>query len=826
MSQQQTSFTKISSKHKNTSANLNSRLVTWSFDEIRQGQLWPIAISLTLIIACIFGLAALAERMEQVIVKQGKDALTADSIYISANPITEKNTEFIKGSGLETSWYTRFATMSFSDSGMQLITVKAVDSKFPLRGTLTLGSEQGTQNQVKEGELWLDSRIAEQLNASYGDVVTIGDAELAVSGVILEEPGISFNPFQQMPTAYIHQSSVDETGAVQLGSRVQFRAYLVGDEVNIDALKQQIELTPSDRWRDQSSGSRTNDIFDRTTQYLSLTVAIIIIMAATTLVLTCQNYVQSRRQTVAMLKSLGASKHWLVRWLSIQTLLLVSMSVVAGLLLGMGLETLLRVPLTDLLPDPLPTYGFKPAVIAIVSSLLIGVPALGIPLYKLISVSSVEVLQSADEKRGGWIYLLVLVPVIPLLVAYRDNNLVWIVLAGIIGLFVVLAAISVLFTLLLSRLSLPISMKLAVSRINRSKRHTGLQYGALGLSLMLLTTIWLVRNDLLSDWQRTLPADAPNAFALNIADYEKDAYLSALDGNNIDRSQAFPISRGRLTLINGEDAQTRQKTGVDEEDALSRELNFTYADTLPGYNDVLSGEWTQTGGVSVEKEVAENLALKIGDELGFTINGQEVRAVINSIRFVEWRDMKPNFYFIFTPDVLANIPSAWLVSFRLHDKDNDLIATLSRNHPTVSLMDIRLMGEKIQGLLSQIVWSITVLAALGVLSGVLLIFTLLRLSLSQRQAEIRLYRTLGASRKRIVRTIWAEYGIMAITAGIVATFGAELVVGSIMTIGFDLPWSWHLSTWIMVPAIAFATLALVLFSLIRQMLTTSQKQFA
>lgn len=162
----------------NASVTLNRRLVSWSFDEIRQGQLWPIAISLTLIIACIFGLAALAERMEQVIVKQGKDALTADSIYISANPITEQNQKFIQDSGLKASWYTRFATMSFSDNGMQLITVKAVDSKFPLRGTLTLGSEQGTQHHVNEGELWLDSRIAEQLNVSAGDVVTIATPRL------------------------------------------------------------------------------------------------------------------------------------------------------------------------------------------------------------------------------------------------------------------------------------------------------------------------------------------------------------------------------------------------------------------------------------------------------------------------------------------------------------------------------------------------------------------------------------------------------------------------------------------------------------------------
>ncbi|MFA0440264.1 ABC transporter permease [Vibrio sp. 10N.286.49.C2] len=799
--------------------SVNKRLLLWSVDEIRQGQLWPIALSLTMIIACIFGLAALAERMEQVIVKQGKDALSADTIYISANPILDDNLTLIKQSGLEASYYTRFATMSFSDVGMQLITVKAVDDAFPLRGSLTLASKNHQQHHVAPGELWLDERIAEQLNVVEGDVVTVGDADLTVSGVIVEEPGISFNPFQQMPTAYIHQDSVDETGAVQLGSRVQFRVYLAGDDDAIQGLKTDIALSPSDRWRDQDSASRSNDIFERTTQYLSLTVAIIIIMAATTLVLTCQNYVQSRRKTVAMLKSLGASKRWVIRWLTIQALLLVTMAIVVGIVLGVGLEYLLRIPLTDLLPSPLPSYGAMPAIIAITSSLLIGIPALGIPLYKLVSVSSVEVLQSVDEKRGGWIYLLIAVPLIPLVVVYQNNTLIWILLAGIAGLFLLLGGVSVVFTLLLSRVTLPVSLKLAVSRINRSKRHTALQYGALGLSLMLLTTIWLVRTDLLSDWQRTLPADAPNAFALNIAEHEIEPYLEVLDSHSVQRSQAFPITRGRLTLINGQDAELSQKKGDVETDALSRELNFTYASALPDYNDVLEGQWTSVGGVSVEQQVAENLNINIGDELGFTINGQSVSATVNSIRFVEWRDMKPNFYFIFTPDVMENIPSAWLVSFRIEDKDNELVSSLSRQYSTVSLMDIRLMGDKIQSLLSQIVWSITVLAALGVLAGVLLIFTLLRLSLAQRRDELRLYRTLGASRQRIVRTIWAEYGIMALIAGLVATLGAEIVVGLIMKLGFELPWNWHFSTWVAVPVIAFITLAAVLFSLIRQMLS-------
>ncbi len=147
-------------------------------------------------------------------------------------------------------------------------------------------------------------------------------------------------------------------------------------------------------------------------------------MAATTLVLTCQNYVNSRTQTIAMLKSLGASRRWIEKWLFIQvTILLISASVV-GLLLGSGLEYLLRIPLKDLLPDPLPGYGVTPFLVAFISAVLITVPALGIPLLGLIKTPALEVLQQGKAQRSWKRMLLVLVPVVPLLLLYADNTLV------------------------------------------------------------------------------------------------------------------------------------------------------------------------------------------------------------------------------------------------------------------------------------------------------------------------------------------------------------------------------------------------------------------
>ncbi|MCG9577701.1 ABC transporter permease [Vibrio tubiashii] len=808
------------------SASLNRRLVKWSTSEIRQGQLWPVTIALILIIACIFALTALAERMEQVVVKQGKQALTADTVFISSNPISESFETLAAENELTTSSQTRFGTMAFSDNGMKLITVKAVDSLYPLQGEMVLSDDKQNYSHVKQGELWLDERLFSQLSVSVGDAVTLGDADFIVTGRIVEEPGLSFNPFQQMPSAFIHADDIERTGAVQLGSRVRYSKFINGDEANIERLKSSIELTPSDRWRDQNSASRTNEVFQRTEQYLSLTVAIVVIMAATTLVLTCQHYVTTRRKTIAMLKSLGASKKWIVRWLLTQVSILLVAAVVLGVSLGVVLEYLLRIPLVELLPNPLPSYGLKPIVISVMTSILIAIPALGIPLVGLTNVSAVNVMQPQAEINGSKIrYWLVLVPIFPMLLAYYDNLLVWIVLGGIVALFAILAFVSVLATRALGKVPLSAALKLALSRINRSTMATGIQFGALALSLMLLSTMWLVRTDLLTDWQRTLPKDAPNAFALNIAPYEKDAYLKVLDDAGILRSEDYPIIRGRVVNINGVDAKSKAK-GEEGSDALRREINFTFATGIPEHNKVLSGEWTPSKGVSVEADVANYLGLKIGDELEFVINSIQIKAKVNSIRHVEWRDMKPNFYFIFTPDVLENIPATYLVSFKVEDEHDALLNQLSRQHPTVSLMDIRVMGAKIQELLGQIVWSITLLAGIGVLSGLLLIFTLLRLSLGQRQEEIQLYRTLGASKKRVEQTIWAEYGLMALVAGVIAIIGSEIVVGAIMIFGFELQPQIHWMLWILLPIGTFFTLALVVNSLIKRLLTPINKAFS
>ena len=84
--------------------------------------------------------------MEQVILNQGKDALTADAVFVSANPIPK--TLLASTDKLERSTMTRFPTMAFSEKGMQLISVLAVDDYYPLMGELVLGDNPSSYNFV------------------------------------------------------------------------------------------------------------------------------------------------------------------------------------------------------------------------------------------------------------------------------------------------------------------------------------------------------------------------------------------------------------------------------------------------------------------------------------------------------------------------------------------------------------------------------------------------------------------------------------------------------------------------------------------------------
>ena len=58
----------------------------------------------------------------------------------------------------------------------------------------------------------------------------------------------------------------------------------------------------------------------------------------------------------------------------------------------------------------------------------------------------------------------------------------------------------------------------------------------------------------------------------------------------------------------------------------------------------------------MEQGFAERLGVEVGDTLGFLVGSQPLEAEVSSIRKLDWQSMRPNFFLIFPPKLLALTP--------------------------------------------------------------------------------------------------------------------------------------------------------------------------
>jgi putative ABC transport system permease protein len=93
-------------------------------------------------------------------------------------------------------------------------------------------------------------------------------------------------------------------------------------------------------------------------------------------------------------------------------------------------------------------------------------------------------------------------------------------------------------------------------------------------------------------------------------------------------------------------------------------------------------------GVSVEGKVAESLKLKLGDHMVFSVGGVNREARVTSLREINWDNFQPNFFMIFQPGTLKDLPATYLTSFYLAPGHDQQIVELSRAFPAVTILQV------------------------------------------------------------------------------------------------------------------------------------------
>lgn len=785
----------------------------WFWREWRSPSLLIVWLALTLSVACVLALGSISDRMDKGLSQQSRDFIAGDRVLRTARPVPEGWLLDAQQQGLKVSRQLSFTTMTYAGDRPLLANVKATDAAYPLYGELeTLPANL----KPMSGSVLVAPRLLALLDIKVGDNLEVGDTTLRIAGEIVQEPDSGFNPFQTAPGIIINLADVDKTGAVQPGSRLSYRYMFAGSQQDIQRYEERLkpQLKPDQRWYGlEESGSALGKSLQRSQQFLLLSALLTLLLSIAAVAVAMSHYCRSRYDLIAVLKTLGAGRKALSKLIIGQWLAVLLLAGACGSAIGLGFEAVLIRLLAPVLPGELPAAGAWPWLWAmgalVMISLLVGLR----PYRQLLATQPLRVLRR-DVVANVWPlrYFLPATAVIVvglLTVLMGASTLLWSILAGMVVLALLLAGIGWGSLLLLRRITLKnLALRLAVNRLLHQPWVTISQLAAFSLSFMLLALLLVLRGDLLDRWQQQLPPDSPNYFLLNMTTAQVPQVKAFLQQHQLHEETFYPIVRVRLTEINQQVATERVHEDDPGGEAVNRELNLTWQSDLPDHNPLTAGTWPpKAGEVSMDEGIAGRLKIKLGDTLTFSGDTQSFSAKVTSMRQVDWESLKPNFYFIFPPGALDDQPQTWLTSFR-YDGDGKVLTQLNRQFPTLSLLDIGSILKQVGGVLQQVSRALEVMVVLVVICGGLLLLAQVQVGMRQRRQELVVYRTLGAGKRLLRGTLWCEFALLGLVAGIAAALGAEAALWLLQTKVFDFPWAPTPVLWWALPLLSALLLSL------------------
>lgn len=801
----------------------------------RSGELGLLLAALLVAVSAVTAIGLFVDRLQGALQLESSSFLAADRYISGSQAIPDAFRRAAEDRGLDFTDLMLFPSMVFgTGERSQLVSVKAAGPGYPLRGTLIAGTEPFARGVPAEGpppsgEVWLDSRLFASLDLALGDQVEVGLARLKVSRVLVKEPDRGGFFFDFGPRLLMNLADVPATDVVQPGSRIRYRLLLRGPDAELEALRAELPLQPTYRWRGiRESSARIGGALDRAENFLLLGGLLAVLLAGVAAALSAHRYARRHYDHVAILKTLGATPNQVLSgYLAILGAIGLA-GTLLGLALGSAVHVLIARTLSVFIPAALPPPGPRPlllgAATGLICALAFAVPA----LLHLKDISPMRVIRRdlGAAPASQWLsYGAAIAGSLFLLIWYSESLALtlW-TLAGSLAVVPLFGALA----LLLLRGGRALGMqagsgfRLALSGLQRRRNANTAQILIFGLAIMLLLILVLLRTSLVDEWRSELPENAPNHFIMNVTPEQLapvEALLACIaEGAAAQpcppapsargRGLLYPMIRGRVTGVNGMDIkvwEAQRPRWAASDFSLRSERNLTWMNQLPERNLVVQGEWwppdEQRSLISLEDEYAWEFGLQIGDRLAFDVGGQRVEAEIASLRKVDWESLQPNFFIIFSPAALKGFPATYMTSFRLAPERKAFLNRLLAEFPTVTVIEIDAILEQMKRIIDRVTRAVELVLALVVAAACLVLAASIQAGRDARMAEYALVRTLGGARRLIAGSLAIEFAALGLFSGLVATAGAELSVALLQWQIFDLGPSWHPWLWLIGPLV-------------------------
>jgi putative ABC transport system permease protein len=257
------------------------------------------------------------------------------------------------------------------------------------------------------------------------------------------------------------------------------------------------------------------------------------------------------------------------------------------------------------------------------------------------------------------------------------------------------------------------------------------------------------------------------------------------------------VLRARITQVRGKAVTLENLEDVRGRGSLAREYTVTYRPVLEANERIVAGRfWDQTASnqpeISIEEGIRERFKIDVGDDVRFDVLGQPIVARVTSVRQVNWRDGRAGgFMFVFRPGVLDAAPHAFISPVR-GPADVDGRARMQRDlvarFPNVSVIDIREVLDTVRGVIANVTLGITVVGALVLFTGVLILVGAVAMTKYRRVYEAAILKTLGASSRLVGSVLLVEYGLLGLLAGAIGAAGGAALSWAISRYVIETAW--------------------------------------
>jgi putative ABC transport system permease protein len=804
--------------------------MAWRDSRASRKRLALFSLSVVLGIAALVAIGSFSRNLRQAVEDQAKGLLGADLVLESRDPFSAGLQSYVStlGEVARDQMFSSMAVFPTSGGATRLVQVRAMAGAFPFYGDFeTIPADAPARLRAGGNVAVVEETLLEQFGVAVGGQVKLGQTTFTVAGALKAIPGESMAVTMLAPRIFIPMDALAATELAGPGKELLTRHRL---ELKLPPTADplQVERNITSRFRGERLSSDTVEerkrqmgrALENIQGFLSLVGFIALFLGGVGVASAMHVYVRQKVGTVAVLRCLGASARQSFAVYLLQGLGLGLFGAVLGASLGVAVQFALPALLQDMLPVKIQLSIAWPAVAeGMIAGLAICLLFALLPLLAIRRVSPLVAIRSAFADAGAapdpW-RIVIGVGILGAVTGFA----IW--QTGQLRIGLGFAAMLVLSFALLAAVAqgvmwaarrwfprgLPYVARQGVANLYRPNNRTALLLVSLGLGTFLILTLYLTRTTLLRELQIADESGRPNLLLFDVQDDQVESLKKIATDEHVPVVQEAPIVTMKIAALKGRTVEQALRDnrggrgatppvgaapGGDEGRGgrggrgggngggpagwtLRREYRSTYREKLDDTEKLVAGTFTgraEPGAavypISLEEGVFNSMGLQLGDEITWDVQGVMIPTKVTSVRSVQWRQLGANFFAVFPAGVLEAAPKFHVMALRASGPADS--ARFQRvaiaAHPNVTAIDLALVMQTIDNVTSKVSFVIEFMALFTVATGIIVLAGSVMTGRYQRIRETVLLRTLGASRRQLVRIQLIEYAILGLLGAVV-----------------------------------------------------------